>query len=461
MRDEADTTMTEPYDPRKYRLRTFFDAAAAFRRREADPREYLEECIATIEVREPAVRAFTVTNLEVARAAADAASARYRARSPLSPIDGIPIGIKDLFETRDMPVEMGSRLWKGFRPFRDAAHVHALREAGAVIVGKTVTTEFGMSHPGPTTNPFDPGRTPGGSSSGSAAAVGARMLPAATGSQVVGSIIRPAGFCGNFAMKPTFGALNRGGGHSALSQSHLGVHAGSIEDCWAVMHAIHRRAGGDPGQPGLVGDVEPHHPEKPATLIHLRTGGWDAADPAAREAFGSVVDLLAAYGVRIVTRADDERVEAFERVIADARPLTEDICAYELRWPLGAYRHFSPGALSPSITARLERGEAMSAEDYRSCLDRRAAARDALNLLRGAGNALVTLSQPGPAPAGLESTGDPVFNAPASLTGAPAVTLPVMVLDGLPLGLQLIGFPHDDTRLVGLARWVESALADD
>ena len=453
--------MAEPYDPRTYRLRTFFDAAAAFRRREADPREYLEECIETIEAREPVVRAFAATNLEVARAAADASSARYRARAPLSPIDGVPIGIKDLFETRDMPVEMGSPLWKGFQSFRDAACAHALREAGAVIVGKTVTTEFGMSHPGPTTNPFAPERTPGGSSSGSAAAVGARMLPAALGTQVVGSIIRPAGFCGNFAFKPTFGALNRGGGHGGLSQSHLGVHAGSIEDGWAVMHAIHLRSGGDPGQPGLIGEAAPPRPEKPATLIHVETEGWNHAGSATRTALRSVLDLLATYGVRIVTRADDERVEAFERAIADAQPLTRDICAYELRWPLGAYRRLSPEVLSPSITARLERGEAMSAEDYRSCLDRRAAARTTLSPLRGTGDALVTLSQPGPAPTGLESTGDAVFNAPASLTGAPAVSLPVMVLDGLPLGLQLIGFPHDDARLAGLARWIESALADD
>ena len=453
--------MADPYNPRAYRLRTFFDVAAAFRRCEADPREYLDDCIAVIEAREPVVHAFVATSLKVARASADVASARYRSRSPLSPIDGIPIGIKDLFETRDMPVEMGSPLWKGFQSFRDAAHVHALREAGAVIVGKTVTTEFGMSHPGPTTNPFAPGRTPGGSSSGSAAAVGARMLPAAMGTQVMGSIIRPGGFCGNFAMKPTFGALNRGGGHGALSQSHLGVHAGSIEDCWMVMHAIHLRAGGDPGQPGLIGGPEPHPPEKPITLIHVQTEGWERADSGAREAIESVVSLLAGYGVHIVTRADDKRIEAFERAIADAQLLAQDICAYELRWPLGAYHRVASHMLSPSITARLERGEAMSAEDYRSCLDRRAAAHAALNMLRGVGDALVTLSHPGPAPVGLESTGDAVFNAPASLTGAPAVTLPVMAVDAMPLGLQLIGFMHDDARLVGLARWVKNALLED
>ena len=217
----------------------------------------------------------------------------------------MPIGIKDLFETRDMPAEMGSPIWKGNQSFRDAAHVHALREAGAVIVGKTVTTELGMSHPGPTTNPFDPARTPGGSSSGSAAAVGACMLPAAVGSQVVGSIIRPAGYCGNVAIKPTFGALNRGGGHSALSQSHLGVHAGSLEDAWAVIHAIHAGAGGDPGHPGLFGDQALAPAAKPGRLARIATAGWPDTDAATREAFGDVIEWLEDEDIEILG-ADDE-----------------------------------------------------------------------------------------------------------------------------------------------------------
>lgn len=195
------------------------------------------------------------------------------AARPLSAIDGMPVGIKDLFETRDMPTEMGSPLFKGNNPGRDTAHVRALREAGAVVLGKTVTTELGMSHPGPTTNPFDPTRTPGGSSSGSAAAVGAGMVPAAIGSQVVGSVIRPASFCANWAIKPTIGALNRGE-RQGLSHSHLGVHAGSAQDMWQVAIEIALRAGGDPGQPGLYGASVPPAPARPGRLVVLHGEGW-------------------------------------------------------------------------------------------------------------------------------------------------------------------------------------------
>src|SRR3546814_123250 len=160
-----------------------------------------------------------------AMAAAEASDRRWRDGTPLSPIDGMPVGVKDLYMTRDMPTQMGSPLYAGRSTGEDSACVQALRLAGAVVLGKTVTTELGFSHPGPTTNPFDPARTPGGSSSGSAAAVGAGMVPAAIGSQVVGSVIRPAGFCANTAIKPTLGALHRGE-RQGLSHSHLGVHAG-------------------------------------------------------------------------------------------------------------------------------------------------------------------------------------------------------------------------------------------
>src|SRR5690606_5467489 len=162
----------------------------------------------------------------------------------------MPIGIKDLYETVDMPTEMGCELYKGNHPNRDSALVQALRAAGAVIVGKTVTTELGMSHPGPTRHPFDLRRTPGGSSSGSAAVISARMLPVAIGSQVVGSVVRPASFNANWALKVSQGALNRGE-RQGMSQSTIGVHAGSPQDMWAVAVAIARRVGGDPGAPGL------------------------------------------------------------------------------------------------------------------------------------------------------------------------------------------------------------------
>src|SRR5262249_21602270 len=155
------------------------------------------------------VRAFAALNEEGARQAADASAERWKAGRPISAIDGMVMGIKDLLETKDMPTQMGCQAYRGNFPRRDNAAVWALREAGAVILGKTVTAELGGAEPGPTTNPFDASCTPGGSSSGSAAAVAARMVPAAIGTQVGGSIIRPAAFCGNVALKPTQGAINR------------------------------------------------------------------------------------------------------------------------------------------------------------------------------------------------------------------------------------------------------------
>ena len=249
------STVPKSYDPREFRALTFHDAAARFRDGSDTPRAYLERCLETINEREPVVRAFVVVNEAGGRAAADTSTTRWRDGRPLSPIDGLPIGIKDLLETKDMPTQMGCEAYRGNFPKRDNAAVWALRQAGAVILGKTVTAEIGGSHPGPTTNPFDPSRTPGGSSSGSAAAVAARMVPAAIGTQVGGSIIRPAAFCGNVALKPTQGGINRGE-RQATSMSTHGVHAGSIEDMWQVAIEIVRRVGGDRGCLGLIGPLD-------------------------------------------------------------------------------------------------------------------------------------------------------------------------------------------------------------
>ena len=182
------------YDPREFRALTFHGVVPKFCDGSDTPRAYLERCLVTIAQREPAVRAYVALNEASARAAADASATRWKAGKPLSLIDGMPVSIKDLLETKDMPTEFGCAAFRGNFPKRDNAAVWALRQAGAVVLGKTVTAELGGSHPGATTNPFDPARTPGGSSSGSAAAVAARMVPAAIGTQVGGSIIRPAAY---------------------------------------------------------------------------------------------------------------------------------------------------------------------------------------------------------------------------------------------------------------------------
>ena len=450
--------MPAEYDPTAYELLTFHDAVAAFLDGTDDPRAYLERCLETIERRESEVKAFVTLNPAGARQAADASAQRYRRGRPFSAVDGMPIGIKDLFETADMPTQMGSRLFTGWQTNRDSAAVYALRQGGAVIIGKTVTTEFGFYDPGPTTNPFDSGRTPGGSSSGSAAAVGARMVPAAIGSQVVGSIIRPASFCGNFALKPSIGALSRLGGHSSLSQSCMGVHGGSLEDVWAVAHRIGSVAGGDPGYPGLFGEPALATAHRPARLIRLDTAGWPEAEEAARAKLDDVLDKLVGHGVIVLGKDDDPRIAELESAVLVAGEVSHDVCGYELRWPLKPYRDRGPDSLGNDIRNRLEVWEKLTREDYRRALTRREDMCRKLACLTDVGEALITLPATGAAPHGLSRTGDPIFAVPSSILGAPAINLPLLEIDAVPLGVQLIGYRDGDARLMGIANWMMRTL---
>ena len=450
-----------PYDPRNPALRTFHDALPAFLDGTDTPRDYLERCLEAIGEREPDVKAFVTTNIEGAREAADRSSDRYRRNRPLSAVDGMPVCIKDLYETVDMPTQMNSPVYEGWQSIRDAAHVYALRMGGAGIVGKTVTTEFGQATPGPTRNPFDLTRTPGGSSSGTAAAVGAGMVPAGSGSQVRGSIQRPAGYCGNYALKPTFGALNRGGGHSmAPSQSVLGVHAGSLEDCWRTAFHISRTVGGDPGQPGLFGHPELERAVKPRRLARLETRAWQDTEDETREIFEKFLSDVGGKGVEIVSREDDGRVDALERALLTIPDFMFDIFAYEMRWPTWGYRDMGGGLLSEAVLERLERGEQLSPEEYRDLLAMRDALRRTFAALAGAFDGYLTLSAKGPPPVGMP-VGDPVYGDVSSCLGAPAWNLPLLADRGLPMGIQLLGHPHEDYELALCGRWfVEAFLSD-
>src|SRR5215469_16069509 len=287
---------------------SYIAAHAAFRSGTDSPRAFLERCLARLDEWEGRIHAFVSTNVPAAREAADRSSERWRAGRPLSAIDGMPLGVKDIMETADMPTQQGSPLFTGWRSVRDGAAVAAAREAGAVILGKTVTTEFAATEPGPTRNPWDTARTPGGSSSGSAAAVAAGIVPAALGTQVIGSIIRPASFCGCFGFKPSVGAINRGGSHDYLSQSCMGVLAATLEDAWQVTSEIAARAGGDPGYPGLVGPLRVPPAAKPQRLVFLETAGWKVASAEAKQALQESMALLARNGIVIVTRRSDGQV---------------------------------------------------------------------------------------------------------------------------------------------------------
>lgn len=418
------------------------------------PRAVLEECLEDIARWEPAVGAFTVMDAVAAREAADAATVRWRAGKPRSAIDGMVVGVKDMIDTGDLPTGMGSPLYDGYIPRFDAASVQGLREAGAVILGKTVTTEFASSHPRGTRNPWDPARTPGGSSSGSAAAVGSGAL----GTQVVGSILRPAGYCGAYGYKPTPGGINRGGSLDYLSQSVTGTIAATLDDAWVMARAIVERVGGDPGTPGITGPLTPPVARRPARLALLRTVGWPGLHPAASAALESALETLRGQGITILTPETCPALAAVEAATAEAREQTLIINAWEWRWPLGSYMARDAGQVSQGSQDRHVHSNQLTQADYAAALARRAEARATLAALMRECDALTGVTAAGGAPVGLETTGDPIFVVPGSYLGVPGVALPVLEADGLPLGLQLLGSPGGDAALFGHAAFIDGLL---
>src|ERR1700722_4178300 len=459
--DKIQSNRSEPMitpDAIKPRMQPFLPATADFVSGKDSPRKFLERCIAELEAWEPKIGAFVTLNLAAARTAADRSTNRWRAGKPLSPIDGIPIGIKDIIETIDMPTENGSPLFAGFRSERDAASVAALREAGAVIVGKTVTTEFAWMQPSATKNPWDETRTPGGSSSGSAAAVAVGAISVGIGTQVFGSILRPSSFCGCFGFKPTVGAINRGGSHDALSQSTHGPIAASLPEAWQVAYEISRRAGGDPGFPGLYGSSTCPAPSKPRRLAVLETDGWAVATSVGKEALGEASAKLRSAGVTLLSRHENEKVAAVEDAIHDAQELSHTIIAWESRWPLNTYHPRDASKLSQPMHDLAARAEALTLDDYRRDIGERARRRVVYQALAEDFDACLTLAAPGVAPVGLGWTGDPAFVIPGSMLGVPAITLPVLEDRGLPLGLQLLGFADADAALFSTAGGVLALL---
>jgi Asp-tRNA(Asn)/Glu-tRNA(Gln) amidotransferase A subunit family amidase len=443
--------MLAPEDKLKLEPKPYLAATPRFASGADNPRAFLERCLADLAAHEPKIGAFVNLSLDRARAAADESVARWRAGRPRSKIDGMPVGIKDIIETADMPTENGSPLFAGFRSERDGASVAALREAGAVIVGKTVTTEFAASEPRGTRNPHDLRRTPGGSSSGSAAGVAAGMFSAGLGTQVLGSTIRPASYCGCIGFKVSLGALNRGGSYDGLSQSCTGVLATTLEDAWQVAYEIAVRAGGDPGHPGLYGPDHAPAAKTPRRLAFIETAGWGNASPGAKAAMADALARFKAAGIEVVTRQSNTKVAAVEDAVAPARPLSMRINGWESRWPLNTYRERDASKLSKVMLERLAEAEAMTLDDYRRDLAQREKARALYAELAAECDACVSLSAPAAAPVGLGSTGDPNCTAHASLIGMPAISLPVLADEGLPLGLQVTGFINGDAETFAAA----------
>jgi Asp-tRNA(Asn)/Glu-tRNA(Gln) amidotransferase A subunit family amidase len=443
---------------RNDRIISFSAALARFRSGEDDPRRFLERCIENIERYEPTVKAWVTLNLAAARKAADASTRRYRRGAPLSGVDGCPVAIKDIIATADMPTQMNSPVFAGWQSGQDAACVQALRMGGAIILGKTVTTEFAVGYSGPTTNPHDAARTPGGSSSGTAAAVGCGMVPVGLGTQTQGSTLRPASYCGAVGYKGSLGVLPLGGVHPlSVTHDHLGIIGGTLDDVWRIASQISLSMG-SPGQPFLTGAADTPPPaRKPAKLIRLYLKGWDEVDAPTRAITDTAFAWLQKQGIEILSRDDDADVARLERLLDEGVAQSIDMVAYEMKWPFIDYIERWGGQIGERIRKLIARAQELTPADYESLLDNRVRIRDEVRTVARKADAFATLAASSVAPVGHEFTGSRTFIAYWSWTGFPAFSLPLLRVDGLPLGLQLMGVGGEDGLLAAVANWLMQA----
>ena len=434
---------------------TLSEAAEHIREGRISSAELVTDCLARIDEADADVQAWTFLDRDHAMRQAEAADAHRKQGKAVGPLHGVPVGIKDIFDTGDMPTEFGSRLWAGRTPRTDAAAVARLRAAGAVIMGKTVTTEYAYFHPGKTRNPHDPARTPGGSSSGSAAAVAAHMIPGAIGSQTNGSVIRPAAFCGVVGFKPTHGQISRSGA-LLLSRTldHVGVFARTVEDAALLAETMVGFDEEDPdtrptAQPPFVAVATSEPPLAPR-FAFARTPVWEQAEPATRDAFGELVEALgdAVSGVDLPS--------GFATAVDMHRTIMEVEMAHNLR------RDYEKGGdlLSGRLRQLIEAGRNRLAVDYQHAVAAIGPLNQTLDAVFDEFDAILTPAAPGEAPTGLDGTGNPIFCSTWTYLGTPAITLPLMRGEaGMPLGVQLVGRRGNDARLLRTARWLVKTLA--
>jgi aspartyl-tRNA(Asn)/glutamyl-tRNA(Gln) amidotransferase subunit A len=437
------------------------DAAAAIAARRLTPADLLESTLTRIERVEPQVQAWARLRAEGARREAKRLTELQRAGTFLSPLHGIPIGVKDIFYTAGTETTCGSRIMDGFIPAFDSTAVARLRERGAIILGKTHTTEFASFDPSPARNPWALDHTPGGSSSGSGAALAARMCHGALGSQTSGSIIRPSAFCGTVGLKPTFGRVSRHGVHPlAWTIDHPGPMGRTVRDVAVLLEAI---AGPDPNDPTTLSAPPP---EAYAALLDSAAseeaaGGarigipdryfFDGVDPEAEELFRAALRVLETLGYG----CSEVRLPPEFEAGMDAHEIIHNVEAAAVHIDRYRVRSHDYGA---KLRAIIETGLQIPAPTYvRAQQIRTIVIRRLRDLLREV-DVIATPSALGAAPAGLASTGSPVLNRPFSFTGFPSLTVPCGFTEaGLPIGVQLAGRPFDEATLLRVAAGYEAA----
>ncbi len=425
-------------------------AAAALRAGKMTSEELVQSCLARVDAVDAQVEAWAFLDPDYALLQARRADEARQEGHPLGPLHGIPVGIKDIIDTADMPTEDGTVLHSGRRPSVDSTVVALLREAGAVIMGKTVTTELAVYTPGKTRNPHDPERTPGGSSSGSAAAVAAGMVPLAVGSQTNGSVIRPAAYCGVVGFKPSHGLISRKGVlHQSDVLDHVGVFTGNIDDAAMLAECLMAYDPGDaatrPAARPALCRIAREEPPFPPRFAFVKTPVWDQAEDDTKEAFAELVAFLGEQAAEVPLPSLFDHAVELHRTILE----TDLAVSFAPEYEKGKRK------LSVRLRKMIESGQRVLAADYVRAVARVPLLNRSLGEIYDRFDAILTPATTGQAPRGLESTGSPIFCTPWTLIGAPAITLPLLQgADGMPLGVQLVGRKGDDARLLRTARWL-------
>jgi len=435
---------------------TAVEAARAVRSGQVSSVDLVQSCLDRIKEVDDTVQAWTHLDAELVLEQARQSDLYRLSAAPIGPLHGVPVGVKDIFDTLDYPTELGSPLHKGRQTVEDATAVALLRQAGAIVLGKTVTAEFAVLAPGKTTNPHDATRTPGGSSSGSAAAVASGMVPLALGTQTNGSVIRPASYCGVVGYKPTFGMISR---NRVLRTSRnldtIGAFGRTVDD---VALAVQVMTGYDALDPDARHIVRPdlltlagEEPPMPPRFAFIKSPAWDQADGSTHEAFAELVEALGDRVEEVQLASVYDEIFQWHRMVMEveiAKNLADD---------------FKRGddQISDTLRAMNERGQAVHGVDYSLALDRQGLFARGLDELFEDYDVILSPSAPGEAPVGLDNTGNPAFSTLWTFTGMPAISLPLLQGEaGMPLGVQLIGQKGDDGRLLRSANWLTKYIDD-
>jgi Asp-tRNA(Asn)/Glu-tRNA(Gln) amidotransferase A subunit family amidase len=433
------------------------EAIGKIRDGEITSEELVQACLDRIDQADGEIEAWAHLSPEYALDQARMLDAQRAEGGPVGPLHGIPVGIKDILDTESLPTENGTVLDSGRQPMENCKVVSLLIEAGAVIMGKTVSTELAVFGPGKTRNPHNSEHTPGGSSSGSAAAVAAYMVPLAVGTQTNGSVIRPASFCGVVGFKPTHGLIPRTGILTlSIALDTVGTFARSIEDVALLTETLVAYDPGDTytrarARPPLSKVADEKPPVTP-NVAFAKTPVWDQAEPETQEAFAELVELLGEDCDELPLS------EPFEHAVEMHR----DIMNADLAKNFADYYERGRDKLTDTLCEMIELGQKVSAVDYNNAVDGRELLNSGLNDVFDHYDIIITPATTGEAPAGLDATGDPVFDTLWTYCGTPSITLPLMEgPGGLPLGVQVVGPRGDDARLLRNANWLMQRIMDN